>query len=106
MSTMSRPLLQKPYIPRKEQLQIIHPILQQSNSIRAHTKGKARNLPRVISVVLHKLKHIRIDHATAQNLNPPRLLARTARIAPAPAAPAADKARNIHLRARLGERKK
>src|SRR5580658_10396417 len=99
------PLLQKPYIPRKEQLQIIHPILQQSNPVRAHTKGKPRNLLRVIAVVLHKLEHIRIDHAASQDLNPSRLLARTAGVFSSFATASADKARNIHLRTGLGERK-
>src|SRR5580692_8403596 len=73
-----RPLPQEPHVPLKEQLQIVHPILQQSNSIRPHAKGESRNSLRVIPVVLHKLKYIRVDHAASQNLNPPRLLARTA----------------------------
>src|SRR5208282_2572057 len=53
-----------------------------------------------------KLKHIGIDHPAAQNLNPPRLLARTARLRPALPAPAANEAGNEHLCARLGKRKK
>src|SRR5260370_11872998 len=99
-------LLQKPHIPLKEQLQIIHSILQQRDPVRAHAKGKSRNLLRVVPVVLHKFKNIGIDHAAAENLNPPGLLARAARIRPSPPAPSAYEARNEHLRARLGKWKK
>src|SRR5260370_42624453 len=81
-----RPLLQKPDIPLEKQLQIIHPILQQSDPVRTHAKREPRNLLRVVPVVLHKFKNIGIDHAAAENLNPPRLLARTARIRPTPPA--------------------
>src|SRR6202020_1693199 len=97
------PLPQKPHIPVKEQLNIIHAILQQRDPIRAHAKRESRNFLRVISVILHKLEHVRIDHAASQNLDPSRLLARTARIAPSPSTAAADEAAHIHLRARLGE---
>src|SRR5579863_8683423 len=98
-------LLQKPDVSIEEQLQIIHPILQQSNPVRTHAKGKSRNFFRVIPVVFHKLKHIRIDHPASQDFDPPSLLAGAARISPALPAPTADEARNKHLRARHRERK-
>src|SRR5271165_4112119 len=87
-----RPLLQKPYIPVEEQLQIIHSILQQSNPVRAHAKRKSRNFLGVVPVVLHKLKYIRIHHAAPQNLNPPRLFAWAAGIRAAPPTPTANEA--------------
>src|ERR1700688_4465799 len=105
MSALSK-LVQKPHIPLKKQLNIIHPILQQRDPVRAHAKRKSRDLSRVIPIVFHKLKHIRIDHAASQNLNPSRLLARTARIVTSSATAATNKARHKHLRARLGKRKK
>src|ERR1700686_2477934 len=103
-SFFSPKLLQKPYIPLKKQLNIVHPILQQRQPIHAHAKGKSRNLLRVIAVVLHKLKHIRIHHPAPQHFNPSRLLARTAWVRPAPPAASANEAGDIQLRARLGER--
>src|SRR5258708_8339611 len=102
------PVYHKPHTPLKEQINTILSILQQSDPVRAHAKGKPRNFPGVIPVVLHKLEHIRVDHAASKNFNPSRLLARTARsiVRPAPPAAAADKARYVHLRARLSKRQK
>src|SRR5208283_5653101 len=89
-------------------LNIIHPILQQSDPVRAHAKREPRNLPRIVSVVPNKLEHIRIDHPASENLNPASLLAWPAGriIRAAPPTPAANEARNKHLGARLGEREK
>src|SRR5271168_4425582 len=69
-----RKLLQKPHVPIEEQLQIIHPILQQSDPVRAHAEGKPGDFSRVIPVVLHKLKHVGIHHAASENFDPPSLL--------------------------------
>lgn len=102
------PLPQEPHIPLEKQLQIVHTILQQRDAIRAHAKGKAGDFLRVITVVLHEFEHVWIDHAAAENLNPSRLLARTAGCVVWPALPAAaaDDARNKQLRTRLGKWKK
>src|SRR5271165_1829606 len=98
-------LLQEPNIALKEQLNIVHSVLQQRQPVDAHAEGESGNFFRVVSVVLHELEHIRIDHAAAQHFNPSRLLAGTARSIPlALPASAADEAGHIQLRARLGER--
>src|SRR2546430_6994810 len=96
-TTASRKLLQKPHVPLKEQLQIIHAIFQQSQPVDAHAESESRNPLRVVPVVLYKLKHVRIDHAATQHLNPSRLLARTAWIGTALPASAADEAGHIQL---------
>src|SRR6516162_2204255 len=96
-------LLQKPHIPLKEVLQIIHSVLQQGQPIHAHSERKSRYLLRVVSVVLHKLEHIGINHSAAEHLNPSCLFAGTARVRSALSATAADEARSIQFRARFGE---
>src|SRR5260370_36527312 len=85
-SFFSPKLLQEPYVPLKEQLNIIHAIFQQREPVHAHAEGESRNFLRVIPVVFHELKHVGIDHATTQHFNPSCLLAGTARsvIRPAP----------------------
>src|SRR5664279_1738319 len=85
---LSSKLLQEPYIPLKEILQIVDAIFQQSEPVHTHPERESRHLLRVIPVVLHKLKHIRIDHPAPQHFNPSTLLARTARGLIRPALPA------------------
>jgi hypothetical protein len=99
------PLPQESYVSLEKQLQVIHTILQQRDAISAHAKGKARNFLRVITIILHEFEHVGIDHAAAENLNPSRLLARTARCVVWSALPAAaaDDARNKQLRTRLSK---
>src|SRR6266567_8598822 len=105
MTVLSK-LLQKPHIPLKEILNIIHSILQQRQPVHAHPEGESGNFLRVVPVVLHELKHIRINHPASEHLNPSRLLAWTARSILRPALPTAttDEAGDIQLRAGLGER--
>src|SRR6476646_99605 len=69
-------LFQKPLIALKEQLNIVDPILQDRDAVRANAEGHARDRPRVVAVVLHELEDVGIDHAAAQNLDPARGLAR------------------------------
>jgi len=97
-------LMQKPHIALKEQLQIIEPILQHGDAVHAQAKGEAGNLLRVITILLHKLEDIWIDHAAAQDLDPAGLFAGTASIEPPLPASPTDEAGNEHFRARLGER--
>src|SRR5580658_10397153 len=106
-ATTSPKLLQESNIALKEVLQIVHPILQQREPVHAHPEGESGDFLRVISVVLHKLKHVRIHHAAAQHFNPSRLLARTARsiIRPTLPASAANETCDVKLRAGLSERK-
>src|SRR5271166_7051209 len=94
-------LFQKPYIPRKEQLNIVHAILQNRDPLHAHAERKSRNLCRVI---IHKPIHIRIDHSTTEQFNPSAGLAVPAWSAIAHALPIAENAADLHVCARLGER--
>src|SRR5207302_1673722 len=105
--TVLQKLLQKSHIALKEQLQIIKPVFQHSDAVHAHAEGEAGNLYGIVAVMLHELEHVGINHAAAENFDPSGLLARTARgiVIASPPAPAADKARNEHLRARFCERK-
>jgi len=48
--------------------------------------------------------HVRVDHAAAQNLDPSRLLAGTARFAATLSRTAADETGHHHLRAGFGKR--
>src|SRR5579864_6549289 len=109
-TTVSSKLFQESDVALKEQLQIIHAINQHGYAVHAHAEGEAGNFLRVIAIVLHELKNVRIDHAAAQNLDPARLLARAARLffrstATLSTSPA-DEAGDEHLRAGLGEGKK
>src|SRR5437879_11338981 len=72
-------LLQKSDISLKEQLQIIQSVLQHCDAVHAHAESESGDFLRIVAVVLHELENIRIDHSAAKNLNPPGLLARTAR---------------------------
>src|SRR5580698_6620694 len=96
-------LLQKPHISLKKMLQIIHAVLQHGDAVGAHTEGESGNFLRIVSTLFYELEHIRIDHATAQNFDPSCLLAGTARIISALAAPTAYEAADIHFRAGLRE---
>src|SRR6266404_601469 len=94
-------LLQKPYITLKEQLNIIHTVLQNRNPFHAHAEGKSRNLCRI---VIHKAVHIRIDHAAAQQLNPSAGLAVPARTTVAYSLAVTENATDLDVGARLGKR--
>src|SRR6267154_3670601 len=98
-TTVLPKLLQESHIPLKEQLQIIHSVHQHGNPVYAHAESEARNFLGIVAIVLHKFEDIGIDHATAKNFNPSRLLARTARaiIISALAASSADEAGDEHL---------
>src|ERR1700739_3588142 len=54
---------QKPYTPLKEILQIIYSILEQRQPVDAHAECESGNFFRIVSVVLHELEHVGIDHA-------------------------------------------
>src|SRR5581483_456352 len=101
-----RKLLQKSHVPLEEQLQIVKSILQHRNSVYAHAECEAENFLGIVAVIFHKLKDVRINHATAENLDPSRLLARPTRTAFTLSASDTDEARDKHLRARLSEREK
>src|SRR3984885_12805282 len=95
-------LFQKSDVARKEQLNIIHAILQNRDPLHAHAECKSRNLRRI---VIHKPIHIRIDHAAAQQFNPPAGFAVPAWSAVADTLAVTENAADLQLRARLGERK-
>src|SRR5882762_3508556 len=93
-------LLQKPYITLKEQLNIIHAVLQNRNPFHAHAECKSRNFRRI---VIYEAIHIRIDHAAAQQFNPSAGLAVAARSAVTYALAIAENATDLHVGARLGK---
>ena len=76
-------LLQKPNIALEEQLNIVHAILQQRDSVSAHAESKSRDLCGVITMVAYELEDIRVHHATTQQLDPSALLAGAAALAAA-----------------------
>jgi hypothetical protein len=61
----SSKLLQKPNVAVKEQLNVIDPVLEDRDPVRAHSECEAGNFLRVIAVVFHELEHIRVHHAAA-----------------------------------------
>src|SRR5437660_1616683 len=105
-TTVSPELLQKPDIPMKDQLQIVEVVLQHRNAIYAHSKRKAGDFFGIVTVVLHKLEYVRVNHAAAENFYPSGLLARATRVSPPLAASSANEAGDEHLCARLGKWKK
>src|SRR6266496_488077 len=108
-TTGSPKLLQKSHIPLKEQLQIVQTILQHGDTVHTHAESEARNFLGIVTVVLHELGDIGIDHAAAEDFERSRLLAGTARLllcsTTALATPATNETRDEHLRAWFGERK-
>src|SRR5947207_6641742 len=88
-------LFQEPHVPIKEQLNIIHSVLQDCDAVCAHPEGEAADFP---GVVINKSVHVRIDHAAAQNLNPSCLFAGTARLRVALSAAATDETGHQHFR--------
>ena len=96
-------LLQEPDIPVEEQLNIVHAILQNRNPLHAHAEGEAADFLRI---VIYEPINIRIHHAAAQQFNPAASLAVPARAAITISPPSAKNATDLHIRARLGERKK
>src|ERR1035438_7803240 len=60
-------LLKKAHIPREEQLNIVHAVLQNRDALDTHAKGEARNF---CGIVIDEAVHVRIDHAAAEQLDP------------------------------------
>src|ERR1700692_4248043 len=94
-------LFQKPHIAREKQLYVIHAILQNRDSLYAHSKGKSGKFRRII---IDKSIYVRINHAAAQQLNPSAGLAVAARSAVAHALAITENTTDLHVGARLGER--
>src|SRR5260370_17082146 len=77
-------------------LQIVDIVLELRQAIDANAKGKAGKM---IRVIIHETVDGRINHASAEQLDPTRLLAHRA------ARAAAEHARRVDFDRRLGERK-
>src|ERR1017187_1387628 len=93
-------LLQEPYIPLEEQLNIIHAVLQNRDSFHAHAEGESGNFG---CFVTDEAIHIRIDHAAAQQFNPSAGLAVAAGSTVARALAIAENTTDLHVGAGLGE---
>src|SRR5437588_12607439 len=102
--TPLRKLFQKSHIPLKKQLNVIDAVLQNRDAVDAHAKSKPADLRRVVAVVLHELEDVRVNHATAENLDPASGLAGTARFTASSTTAATNETADHHLGARLGER--
>src|SRR5690242_7036493 len=91
-------LLQEPYIPLEQQLNVVNAVAQHGHPVGAHAEGEAADLGRVVTVLAHELEHVGVHHAAAQQLDPAALLAGAAAFAPA------EWAADLHVSAGLGER--
>src|SRR4030095_10890551 len=80
----------------EKQTDVVDAVLEDRDPVDAHAEGPAGDLFRVVAAVA---QHLGMDHARAQDLQPPRLLAH-----PTPRA-AAQEAQHVHLRRGLGEGK-
>src|SRR5258708_20514024 len=94
-------LLQEPHITLKEQLNIIHAVLQNRNPLHAHAEGKSRNFR---GIVIYKPIHIRIDHTAAEQFNPSAGLAVAARSAVTAALSITKNPTNLHSALPFGKR--
>ncbi len=90
-------LVKEPDVIFIELSDIINAVLKHGDALDAHAKGKASV---AISVIVHHLKHGRMDHAGAQDLKPARVWANAAAFAPA------DDTTYVHFRTGLCKRKK
>ena len=90
-------MLQESNISLIKQLNIIDPILQHRDALHAHAKCKAAHFARVVAIAFHKLEYRRIDHAAAQQFDPPAVLAQAAALS------AALKTRDGNIGAGFGE---
>src|SRR6202171_4900754 len=96
-------LFQKTHIALKEQLNVVHAILQNCDALHAHAESEATDF---LGIVVHKSVHIGIHHAATQQLNPATGLAVGTATAIAVALAAAENATDLHVRAGFGEGKK
>src|SRR6516162_5300053 len=85
---------EKPEIALEEEPDVVYPELEHRDSLDAHAERPPRHR---LGVVADVAEHLRVHHAAAENLEPPRLLTHAA------AAPLAEEAEHVHLRRRLGE---
>src|ERR1039458_1200379 len=78
-------LIQKPHVPRIKRSNLADPVLHHRNALHAHAEGEAGDLLGVVGGLFFRCegKDGRVHHPEAQQLNPPRLLALAAALAPA-----------------------
>src|ERR1700722_3359680 len=93
---LSCELAQEAYIVLKIELQIIDVVFELRQALNAQAESEAGI---TIRVVVYETVHGGIDHASAEQFDPARLLAHVAALA------AAEHARRVHFHGRVGERK-
>src|SRR5262249_19461980 len=76
---LSSELLQEPQVVVEEQAQVRDAVLEHRDALDAHAEREALHLVRVVAVLAHVAKHVRVDHARAEDLDPARALAQAAR---------------------------
>src|SRR5579859_170450 len=74
-------LLQEAHVTLVEQLDVVNFIHTHGNALHAHAEGEAADLGRVVAVALYEFEDVRVNHAAAQQLDPPTLLADAAAFA-------------------------
>src|SRR5262249_19625351 len=94
-------LLEKAQIAGKQQADVVDAVLEHRDALHADAEREAGPDLRVVA---DRLEHRGIDHPGAENLEPAARPADAARSCAELARPAADDARDVDLRARLGER--
>ena len=89
--------MQETHIVVIEEPQIVDTVRKHGDALNPHTEGETRDL---LGIVAAHLEDVRMHHARTEDLQPARALADAAALA------VAHDARDVNLRARLGERKK
>src|SRR5690242_18544874 len=94
---VSRELLQETHVALKEKLDVVDAVLHERNTVGAHAESEAADFLGIVTVFAHALEDIGIDHAAAQQFDPPAMFtgATTFR--------AANDTAHQHLGAGLGE---
>jgi len=98
---LSHKLPQKPHISCVKTPDFADPILHHRNALDTHPEGEAGDFFRIVGGLFFRSEgeDRRVHHATAQQLNPARVLAFAAALA------AKEDAADLHIGARLGEGK-
>src|SRR5262249_9624247 len=92
-------MVHEAHVALKEKMNIIHVPTQRSHAGNSHAESETGKFFPVVNILLPPAEKRGMDHPAAAQLNPSRLLADAAALAPA------ERAREIHFGARLGERK-
>src|SRR6266702_6810120 len=93
-------LLEEAQVVLEEEAQVVDAVAEHRHPLDAEAEREAGDFGGHPAVV----EHLRVDHARPEDLQPAGLLARPAALAVFPARPAAERARDVDLRAGLDER--